>query len=151
PVIADHARQLRTRYFDQPVILERQAQAYAELECHLAALMEDPQRADRETHITAIVDAPQLLAPQLIRRMQSTTAREHPVLLAIMPRRWYRLHELAPFWSGVTTDGTAYITTNYTKHGKRRHLAAAFVDTQDLDDIAGAITRRAAHYPTDET
>jgi len=151
PVIADLARQLRTRYYDQPVIEERQAKAYAELECHLSALLEDPDREDREAHIAAVVEAPQLLAPQLISRMQQTTAREHPVLLEIMTRRWYRLHELAPFWSGVTNDGTAYITTNYVKNGKRRHLAAAFVDTQDLDDVAGAIARRAAHYPQDET
>ncbi|MBE2320693.1 ATP-grasp domain-containing protein [Solirubrobacter sp. CPCC 204708] len=151
PVIADLARQLRTRYYDQPVIEERQAKAYAELECHLTALMEDPDRADREEHVQAVVDAPQLLAPQLIGRMKDTSAREHPVLLEIMTRRWYRLHELAPFWNGVTNDGTAYITTNYVKNGTRRHLAAAFVDTQDLDDVAGAISRRAAHYPQDET
>ena len=31
PVIADHARQLRTRYFDQPVIPSARPQAYAEL------------------------------------------------------------------------------------------------------------------------
>ena len=151
PVIADLARQLRNRYYDQPVIAERQAQAYAELECHLKALLEDPDRADREEHIRAVVEAPQLLAPQLIGRMQDTSAREHPVLLEIMTRRWYRLHELTPFWNGVTRDGTAYITTSYEKNGTRRHLAAAFVDTQDLDDVAGAISRRAAEYPEDET
>ncbi len=150
PVIADLARQLRTRYFDQPVILERQAQAYAELECHLAALLEDPAREDREHHVTAIVDAPQLLAPQIIKRMQATTAREHPVLLEIMTRRWYRQRELTQFWDGLTRDGTAYITTSYVKNGQRRHLAAAFVDTQDLDDVAGAIARRAGDYPQDE-
>ncbi len=83
--------------------------------------------------------------------MKDTSAREHPVLLEIMTRRWYRLHELTPFWSGVTRDGTAYITTSYEKNGTRRHLAAAFVDTQDLDDVAGAISRRAAEYPQDET
>ena len=31
PVIADQARQLRNRYFDQPVILQREAEAYVEL------------------------------------------------------------------------------------------------------------------------
>ena len=51
----------------------------------------------------------------------------------------------------MTRDGTAYITTRYEKNGTRRHLAAAFVDTQDLDDVAGAISRRAAEYPQDET
>src|SRR4029079_1419644 len=90
-------------------------------------------------------------APQIIKRMQATTAREHPVLLEIMTRRWYRQRELTPFWDGLTRDGTAYITTSYVKNGQRRPLAAAFVDTQDLDDVAGAISRRAAEYPADET
>ena len=56
PVIADQARQLRNRYFDQPLILQRQAEAYAELERHLGALLEDPDRADRAEQIDAVVD-----------------------------------------------------------------------------------------------
>ena len=72
-------------------------------------------------------------------------------MLEIMTRRWYRERELTGFWSGVTSDGTAYVTTSYEADGRRHHLAAAFVDTQDLDDIAGAISRRAAQYPQGES
>ena len=151
PVIADQARQLRNRYFDQPLILQRQAEAYEQLERHLNALMEDPERADRAEHIEAVVTAPQLLAPQIIERMSTTGAREHPVMLEIMTRRWYRERELTGFWDGVTSDGTAYVTTSFEADGRRHHLAAAFVDTQDLDDIAGAISRRAAQYPQGES
>ncbi|WP_211233177.1 ATP-binding protein [Solirubrobacter soli] len=151
PVLADQARQLRNRFYDQPLILERQAAAYAVLDRHLGALMEDPERSDRAEQIDAVVTAPQLLAPQIIARMKNTTAREHPALLEIMTRRWYRQRELTGFWDGVTTDGTAYVTTSYEENGKRHHLAAAFVDTQDLDDIAGAISRRAAQYPQGES
>ena len=69
-----------------------------------------------------------------------------------MTRRWYRERELTGFWSGVTSDGTAYVTTSASRTTARRHhLAAAFVDTQDLDDIAGAISRRAAQYPQGES
>ncbi|HET6549028.1 MAG TPA: biotin carboxylase N-terminal domain-containing protein, partial [Solirubrobacter sp.] len=151
PVIADLARQLRNRYFDQPLIAQRQAAAYEELEGHLDALLEDPDRADRETQISAIVTAPHLLAPLLIETMKKTGAREHPVLLEIMTRRWYRTRALAPFWSGITSDGTAYVTTSYEEDGSRCNVAAAFVDTQDLDDVAGAIARRAAQYPEGES
>jgi acetyl/propionyl-CoA carboxylase alpha subunit/acetyl-CoA carboxylase carboxyltransferase component len=150
PVIADQARQLRNRYFDQPLILERQAEAYKELECHLSALLSDPDRADRAEQIEAVVKAPQLLAQQIIGRLGETTAREHPVLLEIMTRRWYRERELTDFWNGVTSDGTAYVTTSYEEDGRRHHLAAAFVDTQDLDAVAGAIARRAAQYDQSE-
>jgi len=151
PVIADLARQLRNRYFDQPLIAERQAEAYARLECHLDALLEDPDRLDRAEQVDAIVRAPQHLASQIIGLLKEHGPREHPVLLEILTRRWYRRRELAPFWSGVTTDGTAYVTTSYEQDGARHHLAAAFVDTQDLDDVAGAIARRAAEYPQGES
>ena len=151
PVIADQARQLRNRYFDQPLILQRQAEAYEELECHLNALMADPNRADRAEQIDAVVKAPQLLAPQIIGRLSETSAEQHPALLEIMTRRWYRQRELTDFWNGVTSDGTAYVTTSYEGKGGRHHLAAAFVDTQDLDDVAGAISRRAAKYPQGES
>src|SRR4051812_21429626 len=81
PVIADHARQLRNRYFDQPLIAEREARAYERVERHLAALLEDPDRPDRAEHIDAVVRAPQLVAQLLIGRMSETGPREHPVLL----------------------------------------------------------------------
>src|SRR4051794_11441170 len=123
PVIADHARQLRNRYFDQPLIAKRQAAAYEVAQRHLSALLEDPQRADRGEHVAAVVESPQLLAPQIIERLKGTTAREHPVLLEIMTRRWYRTRELADFWAGVTNDGTAYITTSFEEQGRRHHLA----------------------------
>ena len=64
-----------------------------------------------------------------------------------MTRRWYRERELDRRSGAASrSDGTAYVTTSYEDDGRRHHLAAAFVDTQDLDDVAGAISapRRAA-------
>ena len=68
-----------------------------------------------------------------------------------MTRRWYRERELTASGTASRSDGTAYVTTSYEDNGRRHHLAAAFVDTQDLDDIAGAISRRAAQYPQGES
>ena len=83
--------------------------------------------------------------------MSETGAREHPALLEIMTRRWYRERELTRrSGTGITSDGTAYVTTSYEDDGRRHHLAAAFVDVDDLDDVAGAISRRAAQYPQSE-
>ena len=70
PVIADQARQLRNRYFDQPLILQRQAAAYAELERHLQRADGGPgARRPRRAHRRPSSTAPQLLAPQIIERM----------------------------------------------------------------------------------
>ena len=39
PVVADLARQLRNRYYDQPVIAQRREEAYAEMSAQLDALV----------------------------------------------------------------------------------------------------------------
>ena len=150
PVIADLARQLRNRYYDQPLIAQRHAEGYAQIEQHLTALVEDPDRPDRAEQIAALVDTPLMLAPRLIERMSETGAREHPALLEVITRRWYRRRELTEFASAITSDGTAYVTTSYTEDGRRYNLAAALVDVDDLDNVAGAISRRAARYPEED-
>ena len=91
-----------------------------------------------------------MLTPLLIERMTETGAREHPVLLEVMTRRWYRTRELTEFASAITSDGTAYVTTSYKQNGRRYNLAAALVDVNDLDNVAGAISRRAARYPQED-
>ena len=76
PVIADHARQLRNRYYDQP--RDRRSarpRPTRSSSAHLDALLEDPDRADRDEHIDAVVEAPQLLAPQLIEPHERRPAR----------------------------------------------------------------------------
>jgi acetyl/propionyl-CoA carboxylase alpha subunit/acetyl-CoA carboxylase carboxyltransferase component len=146
PVIADQARQLRNRYFDQPLILARQAAGYLELGGHLRALLEDPDRADRAEQVAAVVAAPQLLAPLLIGRMIEAVPAQRPVLLEIMTRRWYRERELADFCEGIVGE-TAFATTSYAVDGRRHHLAAALVDPGGLDAGAQAIAVRAAGLP----
>ena len=91
PVIADLARQLRNRYFDQPLIAERQAAAYEVVERAPA------RRCSRtRTAPTAPSTSPRWSTRRSCWRRRSSsgcrpaTAREHPVLLEIMTRRWYR-------------------------------------------------------------
>ncbi len=143
PVIADLARQLRNRYYDQPVIAEHRAAAYADMEVHLQALTADPQRADRAGHVEAIVACPQLLAPLLISRMAAVELRRRPVLLEAMTRRYYRARELGEFGEAVVGD-VAFATTHYTAGGRRHHLAAALVDPQSFDTAARALAEHAA-------
>ena len=150
PVIADLARQLRNRYYDQPLIAAAPCGGLREIEQHLNALVEDPDRPDRAEQIAALVDTPLMLAPRLIERMSETGAREHPALLEVITRRWYRRRELTEFATAITSDGTAYVTTSYTQNGRRYNLAAALVDVDDLDNVAGAISRRAARYPEED-
>jgi acetyl/propionyl-CoA carboxylase alpha subunit/acetyl-CoA carboxylase carboxyltransferase component len=149
PVIADLARQLRNRYYDQPVIAAGREAAYAEMETHLRALVEDPARADRAEHVPAVVNCPQLLAPLLIGYMDGAAPHQRPVLLEIMTRRYYRTRELAEFGDGEA-GGIAFATTSYVVDGRRRHVAAAHVRPAELETAAIAIGKHAACLPDGE-
>ena len=48
PVVADLAREVRFRYFDEPVIAEARERVYAKMEQHVAALTSEPERPDAE-------------------------------------------------------------------------------------------------------
>ena len=64
PVVADLAREVRFRYFDEPVIAEAREQVYAKIEQRVVALTSDPQRPDAEALIREIVDCPRPIAPR---------------------------------------------------------------------------------------
>ncbi len=145
PVVADLARQLRNRYYDQPVIAERREEAYAEMGAQLDALV----AGERDGHVDAVVACPQLLAPLLIARMAETDPERRSVVLEVMTRRYYRERELAGFSAGVV-GGTAFATTSYTVGGRRHHLVAAFVDPRELAAAAQAIAEHAATLPEGE-
>src|SRR4051794_3977532 len=134
PEIAALARQLRNRYYDQPLIAARRREAYAEVEEHLQALA----GGARDGHVDAIVTAPQLLAPLLIRHMTDGPPERRPLLLELMTRRYYRTRELAPFTEAVDGD-VAFAITEYEKDGQRRKLLAGFVAEHDWAAAARAI------------
>ncbi len=52
PVVADLAREVRFRYFDEPVIVEARERVYAEMERQVAALTSEPERPDAGELIT---------------------------------------------------------------------------------------------------
>ena len=136
PEIADLARQLRNRYYDQPLVAARRHEAYAEVEAHLAALA----GGARDGHVEAVVAAPQLLAPLLIRHMTDDPPERRPLLLELMTRRYYRTRALAPFTEAVVGE-MAFAITEYEKDGRRRKLIAGFVADHDWGQAARAIAQ----------
>ncbi|MGZ5388058.1 MAG: ATP-binding protein [Solirubrobacterales bacterium] len=145
-VVADLAREVRYRYFDEPVIEAAREKAYAAMEEHLAALSEDPERPDRETRMQALVDCPQPLAPLLTSRIAAAEPRLQRVLVETMTRRYYRVRELAPF-DEAEVDGRAFLTTEYESQGRRHSLAVAFVELGELGEVARALAAHAAGAP----
>jgi acetyl/propionyl-CoA carboxylase alpha subunit/acetyl-CoA carboxylase carboxyltransferase component len=136
PVIADLAREVRFRYYDEPVIEAARQDQYAEMDEHLRALAEDPRRPDRDERVRALAECPQPLAPLLTRLIGDAPAALRRVLIETMTRRYYRMRELAEFGE-ETREGTTFLTSSYLDEGRRHHLAVTFID--DPGDLAGAV------------
>jgi acetyl/propionyl-CoA carboxylase alpha subunit/acetyl-CoA carboxylase carboxyltransferase component len=148
-VVADLARDVRYRYFDEPVIAAVTERVYAEMEAHVAALAEDPARPDRDERIAALVVCPRPLAPLLTARMRGADPALRHLLVEAMARRYYRVHSLEGF-ERAQIGGHELLLAQYPFDGRRRHLAAAYVDLDEVGELASAFARHAATLPRDD-
>ena len=145
-ILADLAREVRFRCFDEPVIEAARASVYGEMERHLDALAADPGRADRDERIAALVACARPLAPMLTHRMSTAEPVLRRVLLETLARRFYRVRTLDAF-TEETLDGQPFSISRYRHEGPRRHLATAFVELADLPAAARAFAGWAATVP----
>ncbi len=149
PVLADLAREVRFRYFDEPVIGAARERVYAEMERHIVALTEDPDRPDREERIGAIVECPRPLSTRLTTAMRETVPPTRDLLVEAMARRYYRVRSLEGF-ELVELEGFRFVVGRYQFQGTDRHLAAAYVAPDKMVAAAEAFTAFAAKLPDGE-
>ena len=149
PVVADLAREVRFRYFDEPVIAEARERVYEEMEKHVAALTREPGRPDAGELITEIVDCPRPLAPRLTVAMGSASPAARRLLVEAMARRYYRTRSLTGFEPGQL-DGYDVALARYVVDGVARQLVTAYVELDDVAAIAKAFARHAETRPAGE-
>ena len=141
PALAELARELRWRTSDAPLVEAARQETYAEMQSHLAALAEDPHRADRDARYAALVDCPQPLAPLLTRIVGDAGP-----LIEAMTRRYYRIRELETVEQRLL-DGVPFVLAAYWHLGVRHHVAATLGDPGDLPAALRALAGFAAGLP----
>ncbi len=146
PVLVDLAREVRFRYFDEPVIGEARERVYSEMEAHVAALAADPGRPDRDNRVAALVGCPWPLAALLSARMRAAESPLRRLLVEGLARRYYRVRSLEGF-EEIELDGHAFLIGHYPFEQKQRHLAVAYVELKDVAAVAAAFARHAAALP----
>jgi acetyl/propionyl-CoA carboxylase alpha subunit/acetyl-CoA carboxylase carboxyltransferase component len=149
PVVADLAREVRFRYFDEPIIAEARDRVYGEAEQHIGALTVDPLRADRGARIEALVSCPRPLATRLTAAMRNSTPRVRAPLLEAMTRRYYRVRPLEDF-EHTELEGYPVVLGSYRFQERTQHLAAAYIELADVAAVARAFADFAAALPDDE-
>ncbi len=149
PVLADLAREVRFRYFDEPVIATAREAGYAAMEAHVAALAADPARADRDERLERLVACPWPLAQLLTARMRDAAPPLRRLLVEALARRYYRVRALEGF-EELELEGHAFLVGRYRYEEHRRLLAVAYVALHEVGPAAAAFARHAASLPEGE-
>jgi acetyl/propionyl-CoA carboxylase alpha subunit/acetyl-CoA carboxylase carboxyltransferase component len=137
-VLADLARQVRYRYYDEPVIAQAREATYSEMAEHLAVLASAPDAPERAERIRTLVACPQALAPMLSARMRAADPALRQALLETMTRRYYRTGALSPFHE-TSVEGVDFLCSELERDGDTRRLATAFVELEAAEPAARAL------------
>jgi acetyl-CoA carboxylase carboxyltransferase component/biotin carboxyl carrier protein len=148
PAISDLARELRYRYFDQPLFEQARKQVYAQAEEHLAYLAANPQAADRRERVRALVECPQPMVSLLAGRFGTAAAELRQLMLEVLTWRYYRIRMLMDFRS-LTIDGHCYASAEYDHEGKRIHVFTTYADYAQLPETARKLFCSVTEVPAD--
>ncbi len=146
PAVTDLAREVRYRYFDQPLFERARRQVYEQLENQLAYLAAHPDGADRSEKVRALVECPQPLASLFAARFADANQSMRQLMLETLTLRYYRIRELADFHS-VAIDGHCYASAEYEHEGKRIHVLATHAEYSKLADVARSLLPMIAAVP----
>ena len=141
PVLADLAREVRFRYFDEPVIAARaRARLRRDGRAHRGAGRRSrragPRAADRRAG-----RVPAAAGAAAHRSACATPARSCAACCArSSTRRFYRIRTLEGF-AEATLDGHPFLLARYRREGPCRHLATAYVALPSSTGAARAFAR----------
>jgi len=134
PAVSDLAREVRYRYFDQPLFAEARKKVYARVEKQLAWLAAHSQSPERHKRVRALVECPQPLARLLSSRFEDAKPDLRELLLEAITWRYYRIRELEGFCTR-TVEGQCVASAEYEFEGRRIHV---FTTHTAFAGLAGA-------------
>jgi biotin carboxyl carrier protein len=144
PAVGNVARNLRFRYFDEPLIRAATEQVYDQARSILAYLDENPNTPDYAHCIDALASAPAPLYHLLAARISRDGQRSRP-LLEVIARRQYRIRGLDRV-QAFERNGRQFVTGEYG--GSRIHLICTVADYTELPDALAEIEPLAVSMPT---
>jgi len=148
PAVTDLAREVRYRYFDQPLFERARQQVYEQMEEHLAYLAANPDAADRYERIRALVECPQPLFSLISSRFATADQALRKLMLEALTWRYYRIRKLTNFRS-VAVDGQCCASAEYDHEGKRIHVFTTHAEYSRLAEAARRLFPMIAEVPAD--
>jgi acetyl/propionyl-CoA carboxylase alpha subunit/acetyl-CoA carboxylase carboxyltransferase component len=138
PAVTDLAREVRYRYFDQPLFERARKQVYDQVEDRLASLAAHPDASDRHERMRALVECAQPLVSLLSSRFAGADPAMRKLMLEAITWRYYRIRALEHFRS-LAMDGQCYATAEYDHEGKRIHVFTTHSEYSRLSEAARAM------------
>ncbi|HVO82163.1 MAG TPA: carboxyl transferase domain-containing protein [Terriglobales bacterium] len=148
PAVSDLAREVRYRYFDQPLFERARKQIYEEVEDHLTYLAANPEAADRHERVRALVECPQPMVSLFARRLVAAAPPLRQLMLEVLTWRYYRIRMLTQFRS-QTVDGHSYASADYDHEGKHIHVFTTHAEYPRLTEVARALFPLIEEVPAD--
>jgi acetyl/propionyl-CoA carboxylase alpha subunit/acetyl-CoA carboxylase carboxyltransferase component len=148
PAVSDLARELRYRYFDQPLFEKARNEVYAQAEAQLAHLAAHPDAADRHERIRALVECPQPLLRLFADRFTTADSALRQLMLEVLTRRYYRIQTVIEVRSyGV--NGQQCVLAEYDEEGRRVHLFTTHAESSRLGESARVLFPLMEKVPAD--
>ena len=136
--VADLAREVRFRCFDEPLLESARAAVDAAAEDELRQLQADPGSADRALHVAQLVACPQPLRRLLLAWYRRADAAGREVALEATIRRYYRTRHLERLgWH--ERDGLQWCSAEYGEPAGPVHLLLACCSTSELAPLLTAV------------
>jgi hypothetical protein len=145
PTLTDLARDVRYRYFEQPIFERGRQAVYAEMEAHLAHVMRDPGSRDREARIQALVECPLPLGGLLSGRFDDAAPVLRQIMLEVLTRRFYRIRGVGQC-DAREVAGRSICLAHYEHEGRALHVVASHARWGDLPAVLA--TAVADAHPT---
>jgi acetyl/propionyl-CoA carboxylase alpha subunit/acetyl-CoA carboxylase carboxyltransferase component len=146
--LSDLAREVRYRYFDQPLFERARKHVYDQVEDQLAYLSANPNPADGQVRLRALVECPQPLVPRLSAHFASANTALRNLMLETITRRYYRIRPLTGVRS-MEVQNRSFASAEYDYEGKRIHVFGTHSDYSQLAEAVQTMSSLIAEVPPD--
>ncbi len=148
PAVTDMAREVRYRYFDQPLFEKARQLVYEGVEEHLQYMTANPDASDRRDRIRALVECPQPLVSVFCGRFAAADPSLRKLMLEVLTWRYYRIRKLENFRI-LELGAHCCASAEYDFEGKHIHLFTTHAEYSQLSAIARKLFPLLAGIPTD--
>jgi len=132
PAVADLAGEVRFQYFDSPQFETTRRAAYADAKEHFDKLAREPDGAQRQAHMDAIVRCSQPLMTVMSDWYLTADAETRALILESLTRRYYRHRNLETVKVTQVDARHPVLTAQYDHEGKRICLITTYADFDNL-------------------